>query len=187
MKKKQFLPVLIIVGLIVLVLLFIIGSKLIEKYTPTKERMELTEYYGITEDSQVAITLNNTVLENYGVILDGQVYLDYKFIHDVLNSRFYWDANENILLYTTANDVISAKADENRYYIGKSSADYERAIVKANATSAWIDIDFVNKYSDFTYAYFDSPARIVITNEWKEITVSTLKSNTEVRYKESCT
>ena len=36
MKKKQILPVLIIVGLIVLVLLFIVGSKLIEKYTPTK-------------------------------------------------------------------------------------------------------------------------------------------------------
>ena len=50
MKKKQVLPVLIIVGLIVLVLLFIIGSKLIEKYTPTKERMALTEYYGLPEN-----------------------------------------------------------------------------------------------------------------------------------------
>lgn len=183
MKKKQVLPVLIIVGLIILVLLFIVGSKLIEKYTPTKEHKELTEYYGITEDSQVAITLNNTVLENYGTMIDGHVYLDYEFVHDILNSRFYWDANENILLYTTANDVISAKAEETSYSIGKSSTDYGRPIVKATAESAWVDLDFVKTYSDFTYSYYESPSRIVITNEWKEITVSTLKGNTEVRYK----
>ena len=183
MKKKQVLPVLIIVGLIVLVLLFIIGSKLIEKYTPTKERMALTEYYGFTEDSQVAITLNNTVLENYGAILDGHVYLDYKFIHDVLNSRFYWDTNENILLYTTASDVISAKADENSYNIGKSSTDYGRPIVKATADSAWVDLEFVKAYSDFTYSVYESPSRVVITNEWKEITTSTAKGKTEIRLK----
>ena len=183
MKKKQILPILIIVGLIVLVLLFIVGSKLIEKYTPTKEHKELTEYYGIIEDSQVAITLNNTVLENYGVMLDGHVYLDYKFVHDVLNSRFYWDANENILLYTTSSDVISAKADETSYNIGKSSTDYGRPIVKATADSAWVDMEFVKTYSDFTYTVYESPSRVVITNEWKEITISTLKGNTEIRFK----
>ena len=183
MKKKQVLPVLIIVGLIILVLLFIVGSNLIKKYTPTKEHKELTEYYGMTDENQVAITLNNTVLENYGTLMDGHVYLDYKFVHDVLNSRFYWDANENILLYTTATDVISAKADETSYSIGKSSSDYGRPIVKATAESAWVDLEFVNTYSDFTYSYYESPSRIVITNEWKDITVSTLKGNTEVRFK----
>lgn len=183
MKKKQALPVLIIVGLIILVLLFIVGSKLIEKYTPTKEHKDLTEYYGITDDSQVAITLNNTVLENYGTIINDHVYLDYEFVHDILNSRFYWDANENILLYTTANDVISAKAEETSYSIGKSSTDYGRPIVKATADSAWVDLEFVKTYSDFTYSYYESPSRIVITNEWTDITVSTLKSNTEVRLK----
>lgn len=183
MKKKQVLPVLIVIGLIILVLLFILGAKLIEKYTPTKEHKELTEYYNITDDSQVAITLNNTVSENFGTIINGHIYLDYKFVHDVLNSRFYWDANENILLYTTASDVISAKADATSYNIGKSSSDYGRPIVKATADSAWVDLEFVKKHSDFTYALYESPSRLIITNEWKEITVSTLKGDTEVRFK----
>lgn len=183
MKKKQVLPVLIVVGLIFLVLLFIVGSKLIEKYTPTKEHKDLTEYYNMTEDGQVAITLNNTVLDIYGKMIDGHVYLDFEFVHHVLNSRFYWDANENILLYTTASDIISAKADETSYNIGKSSSTYDRPIVKATADSAWVDLEFVKKYSDFTYALYESPSRVVITNEWKEITVSTLKGNTEVRLK----
>ena len=183
MKKKQILPVLVVVGLIILVLLFIVGSKLIAKYTPTKERKDLSEYYNITEDSQVAITLNHTVLDIYGTVLDGHVYLDYEFVHDVLNHRFYWDTNENILLYTTATDVISAKADETSYTVGKSSHSYDRPIVKATAESAWVDLEFVKTYSDFTYTLYESPSRLVIINEWKDITVSTLKGNTEVRWK----
>jgi len=184
MKKKQVLPIFAIVGLIILILLFILGSKLIEKYSPSKEHKELTEYYNIANDSQVAITLNNTVLESYGTIINDHIYLDYNFVHDVLNSRFYWDTNENILLYTTASHIISAKADATSYYIGKSSSDYGRPIVKATADSAWIDLEFVKKYSDFTYSFYESPSRLVITNEWKEITISTLKGNTEIRLEE---
>lgn len=183
MKKKQLLPVLVIGGLIILVLLFIIGSSLIKKYTPTKEHMNLSEYYSITEDSQVAITLNNTVLDIYATKINDHIYLDYKFVHDNLNNRFYWDANENILLYTTANDVISAKADSTSYNIGKSSTDYGRPVVKATADSAWVDLEFVKNYSDFSYNVFDTPSRVVITNDWKEIEICSLKSDTEVRVK----
>lgn len=183
MKKKQILPILIAVALITLVLLIIGVVKLIEKYTPSKEHLSLKEYYNVSEESQVAITLNNSVLDSYGTIINDHIYLDYEFVHDVLNDRFYWDANENILLYTTASHVISAKAEENNFYVGKSSSDYGRPIVKAHATSAWVDLEFVKKYSDFKYSFFESPSRLVITNEWKEITVSVLRGNTEVREK----
>ncbi len=183
LKKKQVLPILAAVALIVLILLIVGAVKLIQKYTPSKEHLNLTEYYNITEDSQVAITLNNTVLDTYATIINDHIYLDYAFVHDALNERFYWDANENILLYTTASHVISAKAGETNFYVGKSSSDYGRPIVKATANSAWIDLEFVKKYSDFKYSFYESPSRLVITNDWKEITVSTLKGNSEIREK----
>ncbi|MBQ2900466.1 MAG: SH3 domain-containing protein [Agathobacter sp.] len=181
MKKKQVLPVLLVVGCILLVLLIVGAVKLIEKYTPTKEHLELTEYYNLSEASQVAITINNAISDSFATIINDHVYLDYAFVHDVLNERFYWDANENILLYTTASHVISAKAEASSYSVGKSSSDYGRPIVKATADSAWVDLEFVKKYSDFTYSFYESPSRLVITNDWKEISVSTLKGNTEVR------
>ena len=181
--NKRLLPVLAIAGLFVLVLTITLGVKFIQKYTPTKERFELTEYYGITDETQVAITLNNTVLDNYATTIGEHVYLDFHFVHDVLNSRFYWDVNENILLYTTATDIISAHAEATSYTVGKSSVDYGRPVVKATASSAWIDLEFVKAYSDFTYSYFESPSRLVITNEWTEVTTSTLKGKTQVREK----
>ena len=183
MKKKQRLYILIAVAIVILILLITGIVKLIIKYTPTKEHLSLTEYYNISEESQVAITLNNTVLDVYATIINDHIYLDYDFVHDVLNERFYWDANENILLYTTASHVISAKAENTNYNIGKSSNDYGRIIVKATAESAWVDLEFVKKYSDFKYSFYESPSRLVITNEWSDITVSTLNGNSEVREK----
>lgn len=180
---KKAIPVLIVSGLILLILTFIVGSALLKRYTPTKDRMELTEYYGITDESQVAITLNNTVLDNYAISMNDSIYLDYHFVHDILNSRFYWDSNENILLYTTASNIISAKSDSTTYSIGKTTTDFDRTIVKANADSAWIDLEFVKMYSDFTYTTYENPSRIVITNAWEEITTAKVKKKTEVREK----
>ena len=183
MHKKQIVPVLVVLGLILIISGFIIGNSLIEKYTPTDERKDLAEYYNITEETQVAITLNHKILEQYATLIDGHVYLDFDFVHDMINSRFYWDANENILLYTTAEDVISAASGATRYMVGKNTTEYGRAIVKATGQSALIDLEFVKQYSDIRYEYFEEPSRLVLYNEWDEITVSTLKKDSEVRLK----
>lgn len=177
-------PVLGVAAIILFVLIIILGVVLFNKFSPSKEQITLKDYYKISNDSQVAITLDNEVFDGYGMMINDHVYLDYQFVHDALNSRFYWDSNENILLYTTANDVISAKADENRYYIGKSSADYERTIVKASAQSAWIDIDFVKKYTNLSYSYYEEPSRVVITSNWTDVTISTLKGKVPVRFED---
>ena len=177
------LLIMLVIGLICMVLAFIKGPALLERFTPSKEHMELTNYYKITNDSQVPITFNNTVLDIYGASIDGHIYLDYNFVHDNLNSRFYWDSNEHLLLYTTASDVITVKPDSASYTIGISTNNYERTIVKINGDSAWIDIEFLKTYSDFTYTVYENPSRVVINNVWEEITTATVKKDTELRDK----
>lgn len=181
--KKNALPVLIIVGLIAIVLVFMGISAMIEKYTPTDERQDLSEYYNITEDTQVAIILDNTILEDYATLNDNQVYLDYYFVHNYLNSRFYWDSNENILLYTTSSDVISAKAEATTYNVGKSSTDFGKVVVKATADSALIHLDFIKQFANITCEYYNAPNRIVITSLWDEIRIATSKNATVARVK----
>ncbi|MBR4025982.1 MAG: SH3 domain-containing protein [Lachnospiraceae bacterium] len=181
--RKKAIPIFVVLGLIFLIVSISGISILIKNFTPGKERMELSEYYHLTEDSQIPITLNHSVLDTYATKIDGHIYLDYHFIHDNLNSRFYWDTNENILLYTTADSIISANVESTNYSIGKTSTNHDKVIVKATADSAWVDIEFVKQYSDFTYTLYEEPTRIVITNDWKEITTATLKKNTVVRQK----
>lgn len=180
--KKKVVPVFAAIVLIIVVILFMLLGKLIEKYTPSKERQELTEYYQMSSDEDVAILFNNEMLEVHGRMIDGHVYLDFDTVHDMINDRFFWDSNENKLLYTTATDLISAEAESTSYLVTKDAHSLDHTIVKVDANSAYIAIDFVKQYSDFAYEVYDSPNRVVITTEWGEYTVAAAKKNTELRY-----
>lgn len=179
--KKKVVPVLAAIVLIIVVILFMLLGKLIEKYTPSKEQQDLTEYYQISSNEDVAIIFNNELLEVHGRRIDGHVYLDFNTVHDMINSRFFWDSNENKLLYTTATDLIVAEAESSSYLVTKDSHSLDHTIVKVDANSAYIAIDFVKLYSDFAYEVFDSPNRVVITTEWGKYTVASAKKSTELR------
>lgn len=181
--KKKIIPVLIVVVLIAVVGACIFISSLIQKYTPTTERADLSTLYPTATDDQAAIILNNTVSRQVAKRIDGQLYLDFDFVHDTLNSRFYWDENENILLYATPDDLISAQAEATSYQVTKSSVDFKSIVVKATADSALIHIDFVKKFCNFTYEYFEAPSRVVMYTKWGEYDTITVSKDTELRVK----
>lgn len=182
MKKKS-KSILIVCALILLIIALTGAVLLIRKYTPSKEHENLNSYYGLSSNSEVAIILNDKVMDAKAKVIDGHIYLDFDFLHDELNSRFYWDHNENILLYATSQDLISATADSNSYMITKSSVDYGRPVVKANADSAYVDLEFAKEYSDFQYDYIKDPHRLVIYSQWGDYETASLKRNTSIRLK----
>jgi hypothetical protein len=181
--KKKLLPALIVTGLIILVVIIMGITALINKYTPTKKTEDLKEYFNISSDDEAALIVDNELSDYKAKIIDKKIYVDYKFVHDSLNSRFYWDANENVLLYTTASDIISAAADSNSYSVTKQTNDFGYPIVKATSDSTLIALDYVKQYSNITFKSYDDPARIVITSKWDEIDSATVNKSTQVRVK----
>lgn len=179
--KKKVIPVLAAIVLIIIVLLFILLGKFIEKYTPSKERMELSEYYGLASEEEVAIIINNEVLDVKGRLIGGNVYLSFQTVHDLLNSRFYLDSNENMLLYTTATDLVTAEAESSSYSVTKETRSLDHPILKLDATEAYVAIDFVKLYSDLSYEVYEDPGRVVITNIWGEYSAASVKKKTELR------
>lgn len=181
--KKKVVPFITAGALIIVVILFMLLGRIIDKYTPSKDREDLSEYYGLSSDSETAIVLNNEVIDAKGRIIDGNVYLDYETVRRYINDRFYWDSNENILRYTTATDLISVNAESTSYTVTKDSHSMDHIIVKADASTAYIAVDFVKQYSDFSYEIYEEPNRIVITNAWGNYTVASAKKDCEIRYR----
>lgn len=179
--KKKVIPVLVVLALILIMGIVIVISNLVKKYTPTSERKDLNEYFHIISEEQPPILVDNTLTDSYSQIINGQIYIDFQFLHDHINSRFYWDSNENVLLYTTATDVIRAESDSNTYSVSKSSNDFGYTIVKASADSAWVALDFVKQYSNIAYEIFENPKRLVIQTDWSEKDIVTTTKNTEIR------
>ncbi len=190
MKRRTASAAFVIVVIILAIVIIVVGN-VIEKRTPSKKHIsgeELLEIYGLNRESgidadkQAAIILQNTILEKKAMVENGRVYLDYEFVKDIINDKFYWDTNENILIYTTPIDVIKADVGSQDYYVTKTKNTADYVIVKVSGSQVYIAIDFVEQYSNIEYAYYENPSRVCITNQWN-ITVdkSSLKKGVKLR------
>ena len=65
MKKK--LPVIIAVVLIIVIIAITAGTKILERFSYSKERMDLNAYYGLETGEDVALVLNNEIKEEKGI------------------------------------------------------------------------------------------------------------------------
>ncbi len=183
MDKRRVQQTLILAaGIIVAVFLIAVAGKLISKYTPTKEEKDLYEYYGLEDREKAAIVLNHEILTQQAVLKDGMLYLDYDTVRELFNDRFYWDGNENLLLYTTASDVITAKASGKEYAVTKKKQEEDYVIVYADGQTAYIAMEYVKKYTDLEYMFYEDPNRMVVKTDWSEDTLVPVKKDTQIRF-----
>ena len=103
--KKKMIPVLVAILLILVVAAAGVGMKLIEKYSYSKERADLAEYFGVSNNEDVAILLQNEFLEQKAKLWNGTYYLDFDTVQTYFNDRFYVDKVENLLIYTSPNGI----------------------------------------------------------------------------------
>lgn len=181
--KKKVLPVLIVIALILFVLLGVFIKKLVDKYTPTDERIALTEQYKISSEEEVPIILNQKLLSDTAFKSGDSIYLDFEFVQYYINPRFYWDNNENLLLYTTASDLITVNAESTSYLINKSSNDFSNVIVKVTPEHTFVNVDFIKQYSDFQFEVYDDLdcTRLLLWTDYKDYETVAVKKDTEIR------
>lgn len=177
----------IVAAVFIVVVILIAGiSMLIKKYSPSKERVDVNAYYNIQNEDDMAIIVNNERLEDVAKYWEGHVYLEYQTVHDYLNQRFYWDANENILRYVTPTDVISANVGEQSYTVTKTSENTDYTIVKVDGEQMYIALDFVQKCTEYpaiSYMVYEKPNRVKIENKGGKVEVAEAKRDTEIRQK----
>ena len=173
-----------IISTIIVLLIITIGISaiLIKKFSPGKKVMDLTEYYQINGD-EIAMVLDNEIQEEKGILESGQIYVNYNTVVEHLNSRFYWDENENILIYTTPTEVIKSEAGSKNYYINKSKNSTDYSITKVDGDTVYIALDFIKLYSDVRYKTYKEPNRVVIDHKQGEYLYADVKKKTQVRYR----
>lgn len=151
------------------------------KYGPTKETYDLNKYFGITAKSQMGVTINNEVLDAQAITEGGTAYLSYNFVQDYISDRFYWDSNEHMLLYTLPRDMVKAAADSKDYSVSDTVNSEDYTIVKTEGDTAYIALDFLQKYANFDYEVYKDPARVVITSKFGERQTAKVKDDSQVR------
>lgn len=177
-------PVLVALLLIVVVLIGLFVSFLIQKYSPSKERMDWKEYYSLTEEDEAAVILNDELTDIKARIIDGEAYVTTDTLYDYLNHRFYWDAQENLLLYTTPTELITAQVGSNTYTVAKESFTENYAPVKADGDTAYVALPYIQKYTALEYEVLTEEAnRIYIRTEFGTTDTVKAKKDAHVRYR----
>lgn len=197
--KKKIIPALIAIALIIIILAFAGGTAFLQRFGYSNEHRDLKEYYGITGDSDVAIVLQNEVIDTRARLMEGVCYLAYDDVCSLLTDRFYVGDNDGLLIYTTATDMRINRIGEKGYYIsdGLSFAsgsdpgsyniegefkdtDYTVSVMKDD--TLYIAMDYLKDYADFEYELFQNPNRIQMYTEWSTKSVASVTKKSAVRY-----
>ncbi len=178
---KKMIPVLVAIVLIIVIGVASFGTKIIDKYSYSKERADLYSYFGMSGESDVAIILQDEIIEERARIFDGVYYVELATVHKYFNDRFYEDKGEGLLLYTLPTEVVrtvigtgEVTSLEGTQSIGYVPARYE-------GESLYVALDYVKRYTNFSYEGFVEPDRLQIYTEWNEIQVATVEKDTSVR------
>lgn len=182
-RKKRRRTNKVLIAILLFVIIAMVGACTLVwiKYGPTDERYDLNKYFGVEKESELGITVNNEVMEMKGLRIDNEVYIPYEIVRDYLNGRFYFDSNENILLYTLEDAIVRTDVGSKTYTIAKEEYTEDYAILKTEGHAAYIAIDFVKEYTDLDYVVYEQPGRVMIGTDFEERVVADVKRNTEVR------
>ena len=81
------------------------GAFLYWKFAPSRERADLREVYQ-AEENRTILYLNYEKQEAQGIYENGQTYLPADWVAEHVNSRFYWDENEEMLVYALPEEIL---------------------------------------------------------------------------------
>ena len=178
-RKKRRKRILILL-LLLLIAVIAAGIVLWIRYGPSREEADKNEYFGITDTSQVGLAIDNQIPDVKSMKEGSEVYLDFDSVHDYVNQRFYWDSNENRLLYTLPDRTLSIPAGATDFESedGTQTRDYE--IVKVENDTVYLALDFVKEYTDMSLDVYENPDRAVIVTN-KEENHARVSKDTEVR------
>ena len=175
---KKMIPALVAIVLILVIAAVSVGTKLIEKYSYSKERADLEEYFELEEEEEVAIVLQDELLEERALLLDGEYYFSVDFVHQYLNERFYVDEGEGLLLYTTPDDIIRTSIGSSEFVQAGDAQDAGYTIARYEKDTLYIAAEYVKKFTNFYYEVYTEPNRMQMYTQWDEYRCAEIKKDT---------
>ncbi len=163
--------------LVPLVILIVIGVFAWQRYGPTGEKADLDSYFAasVSADADIladqpgeklALVLNNELLGYYGYKENDTLYISLELVQQKINSRFYWDKNEQLLIYTLPTE---------------SAKDIAGEYTKNINGKVYISLACVQNFTNIDYTEYSDPNRLVINSEWGEISYADTKGKTALR------
>ena len=155
-----------------------------DKYAYSREMADLKEYFKLTSDSEVAIMVGNERLDDKGTYYNGEVYFPFETAERLFTDRFYYNADEGKLLYSTSTDIYTVDLNGNSggYTYGGTFTPTEHAPAVVVSDQLYLSLEYVRKFANFEYTYYPDPNRVQVYTSWDSELVAELVKDTSIRY-----
>ncbi|MCM1104299.1 MAG: glycosyl hydrolase family 18 protein [Clostridium sp.] len=189
--KKKIIPVLVAIALIFVVVLVAVVPKILERYSYSKERVDLTEYFEC-EGDEARIMLHDELLSERALVRDGAVYFSYDTVAEYMEDRFYYNDTERVMKYTLPDHVETVFLDTD--VVIKTTPDLSGQTAMENETLAhtavfeeegtlYLLADYVQRYCGMRYTLYsgEEPYRVQVFTEEDTVTTAAVQKATAVR------
>ncbi len=194
-RKTKRLMLLITAAVVILILALGIAI-LCKRFAPSKTVTDLAAYYNLTADldtdrdeaasDEAAIVFDDTILEERGLIREGQAYVRLSLLTDNVDERLYYDSNEKLMIISNAVESIKVSPEQTYYTVDgdevdSTSEDFGYTILTEYNDTVYVALEFACEFSDASYSVCEDPKRIVITYKTGERTYCDALKNTQIR------
>ena len=182
MKKVKL--ILAVIGLVIILTGCFVASNLIKKYTPSKERADLNEYFSIEKDDECALIMDMELIGEKALIINDQNYVSIDFVKENIDSRFFYDGEEGKLFYTIPTGSYLVKASEEAYYFDNKKMDWSFGVILiVRQDGAYVNLEYVSLITGITFSKYEEPNRIVMDTTSRQMNVIVAKKDTEIRFR----
>ncbi len=169
-------PVLLVILLIMLVGIAGVISAVISRFRVSNELMDLNQYfsnaaYGPVAEGQAAVVIGTEAQEERALVENGLYYLPLSMVNTQINKRFYWDSEGNQILYATPSALT--------YHPSAAEPGGE---VWLKDGQVYLNLSFVQQYTDMDVYTAENPRRIAVQNTFTGLQTVTVKGSSAVRY-----
>lgn len=182
---KKIIPVVLAIVLIIVIGGVAFGSQILEKYSYSEERADVYEYYSLKSEREVAIVLQDVIVEEKAVLKDGVCYFDLASVHKYFNDRLYIDKTEGLLLISTPSETVRSVIGTSVYVQGGEEKDAGHLIsfveTVGETSTYYIAADYVKQHANFSYELFTEPNHMQVYTVWEERTVADVNKDNAVR------
>lgn len=151
------------------------GFIYIKRYMPSNEPADKSKLFDI-RGGEVALLLDNELQSAGGIYQDGQIYLPVDWVNEHLNQRFYWDENEELLVYTLPDAVV---------YADERTMGEKGPLFKITSEGMYLSLGLVMNYTDIrTEAFVTSQIkRVFVDARWDPYQTAVVKREGRIREK----
>jgi spore germination protein YaaH len=153
-----------------------------DHYMYTNERQDLDAYYGVQDEDDFPVIYENLVSDMHARRFDGACYMDLETVRSLLNSRFYYGTEDNVLIYCLPEEKFVARAGEKSWESDVSGVTQESyAPLVLDGDTVYVALDYVKKFTNIYYAAYEGPNRVVLRNAWGTEKMATVRGSTNMR------